>query len=226
MADPVTHNVYDIYVAGDTGFLKGTTTDFNHVFVSRSTDRGVSWTANLVFTAPTGTALENDFPALAVDPTNGKLYAVWSDAHHVFFSTSSNQGVTWSSAVVVNIAPAVTAVEPWVAAFNGTVDVVYYGTTASSNDDPSAVWNVYMAQTTNNGASFTQSKASNTSNHTGPICTNGPACASGTRNLLDLFQVAIDPQNLRAAIIYTDDTISKTGSGAPLPQAVLAQQQQ
>ncbi len=123
----------------------------------------------------------------------------------------------------MNLAPATTALFPWVAAYNGTVDVVYYGTPAPSND-ASAVWNTYLAQTSNDGASFAQSKVSNTSNHTGVICTNGTGCASGTRNLLDLFEVAINPQNGRAAIIYTDDTITKTSSGAPLPQIVLAQQ--
>jgi hypothetical protein len=225
VADPFTHNVYSIYSAGEPGIQKAKNTDFNHIFVSRSTDLGQSWTANLVYTAPVGTELGNVFPSLAVDPTNGKLYAVWSDGHNTFFSTSSDQGATWSSAAVVNIAPANTAIFTWVAAYGGTVDVVYYGTPASSKDDPAAVWNVYLAQTTNDGASFAQSRVSNTSNHTGVICTEGTGCAAGTRNLLDLFEVAINPQNKRAAIIYTDDTISKTSSGAPLPQVVLARQQ-
>jgi hypothetical protein len=136
---------------------------------------------------------------------------------------SADQGQTWTPAVAVNIAPAITAIFPWIAAHNGTVDLVYYGTTASSKDDTTAVWNVYLAQTTDDGASFQQSRASNTSNHTGVICTNGTGCARGTRNLLDLFKVAIDPQNGKAAIIYTDDT-SKDSAGNPLPQAVLAQQ--
>src|SRR5689334_1034136 len=71
-------------------------------------------------------------PALAADPTNSNLYAVWSDAHHVFFSQSTDQRVTWSAAVTVNASPAVTAIFPWVAAYAGTVDVVYYGTTTSN----------------------------------------------------------------------------------------------
>ena len=104
------------------------------------------------------------------------------------------------------------------------MDVVYYGTSAASKDDSSAVWNVYLAQSTDDGASFTQSLVSNTPNHVGVICTNGTGCASGTRNLLDLFEVAIEPNTGRAGIIYTDDTITTTSSGAPLPQAVLAQQ--
>jgi hypothetical protein len=56
------------------------------------------------------------------------------------------------------------------------------------------------------------------------VCTNGTGCAPGTRNLLDLFEVAIDPQNGRAGIIYTDNTLTADSSGNPLPQIVLAQQ--
>jgi hypothetical protein len=128
-------------------------------------------------------------------------------------------------AVTVNIAPASTAVFPWIAAYGGTVDVVYYATNASSKDDTSAVWNVYLAQTIDDGASFAQSLVRNTPNHVGVVCTNGTGCAPGTRNLLDLFEVAIDPLNGRAGIIYTDDTLMKDSSGAPLPQIVLAQQE-
>jgi hypothetical protein len=57
--------------------------------------------------------------------------------------------------VTVNIGPANTALFPWLAAHGGSLDLVYYATTASSKDDSSAVWNVYMAQTTNDGAAFT-----------------------------------------------------------------------
>jgi len=236
VADPFTHNVYDIYAAGEPSVQKGTTATFNNIFVSRSTDRGKTWTASLVHHAPLFTALNNVFPALAVDPTNGKLYASWSDAHTVFFSTSSDQGSHWTPAVAVNIAPASTALFPWVAAYNGTVDVVYYGTTGASKDDPTAVWNTYMAQTTDDGANFVQSKVSNTPNHVGVVCTEGTACAPGTRNLLDLFEVAIDPQNGKAAVIYTDDTLTTSSDPnnsacfpnqqppCPLPQVVLAQQ--
>jgi hypothetical protein len=225
VADPFTHNVYDVYAAGETGFLKGRTFTPNHIYVSRSTDGGKSWTAHLVYQAAPGTSLAAVFPSLAVDPTNGKLYAIWSDAHTVSFSESSDQGSHWSAAVAVNIAPANTAVFPWAAAYNRTVDVVYYGTTASSKDDTSAVWNVYLAQTTNDGASFAQSKVTTTPNHVGVICTEGTGCAPGTRNLLDLFEVAIDPLNGKAGVIYTDDTLTTDSNGNPLPQVVLAQQQ-
>src|SRR5260370_39390768 len=99
---------------------------------------GETWTANVAFTAPPGTSLADIFPALAVDPTNGHLYAVWSDGHTVSFASSTDQGSHWTSAVAVSSAPATTAVLPWVAADNGTVHLVYYGTTAPSHLDSSA----------------------------------------------------------------------------------------
>ena len=83
---------------------------------------------------------------------------------------------------------------------------------------------MYLAQSFDAGGSFAQSRVSQQSNHVGPICTEGTACASGTRNLLDLFEVAINAGG-KAAVIYTDDTITTTSGGSPLPQIVLAYQQ-
>lgn len=234
IADPHTHNVYTVYAAGETGILKAQTFTPNHIIVSRSTDMGKSWTANVAFTAPAGTSLGNIFPELAVDPTNGHLYAVWSDGQHIGFASSTDEGSHWSQAVTVNSAPATTALLPAIAAFGGTVDVAYYGTTAASNLDPSADWHVYFAQLS--GGSFTQNPVNGASNHHGVICTGGTGCGPGTRNLLDLFQLAIDPLNGKAAIIYVDDTLTTSNDPnnfaclpgqavpCPLPQAVLAQQ--
>ena len=234
VADPSTHNVYQIYAAGETGVLKAHTFTPNHIVVSRSSDMGQTWTANVAFTAAPGTNLANLFPALAVDPTNGNLYAVWSDGQTASFASSTDQGSNWTAAVTVNSTPVTTATFPWVAADNGIVDVVYYGTSAASNLDPTADWHVFFAQL--NGGSFTQTQVNATPNHHGVICTDGDACGAGTRNLLDLFQVAIDPQNGRAGIIYTDDRLTTSNDPnnfacspnqsppCPLPQAVLAQQ--
>jgi hypothetical protein len=227
VADPVSHNVYLVYASGEVGILKAKTADYNNVFVSRSTDAGKHWTPVRVFAGPLLSTNAHVFPAVAVDPANGNVYATWSNASgagtNVYFSSSADAGVSWSAPVTVNTAPATTAIFPWVAAQDGTVDVVYYGTTGANASG--AVWNVYLAQTSNNGASFSQNPVNANPNHVGVICTNGTGCAPGTRNLLDLFEVAIDPLNGLAAIVYVDDTLTKDSLGSPLPQTVLAQQQ-
>src|SRR3989454_4797368 len=81
VADPTTHSVFAIYAAGQPSIQKGTSASFHNIFASRSTDKGATWTPTLVFHAPLFTALNNIFPALAVDPANGNLFAAWSDAH-------------------------------------------------------------------------------------------------------------------------------------------------
>src|SRR2546422_641441 len=94
------------------------------------------------------------------------------------------------------------------------------------SDDPAAVWNTYMAQTTDDGSHFVQTTVSAHANHVGVICTFGTGCARGTRNLLDLFEVAINLQSGKAAIIFTDDTLTtytrSDGTVAPLPQVIVA----
>ncbi len=222
VADPFTHNVYVVYAAGEPSVQKGTSADFNNIYVSRSTDGVRTWTAKRVFRAPLFTRLNNIFPALGVDPSNGALYAAWSDTDSIFVSKSTDQGMTWSPAQAVSSAPVNTALMPWVAAKAGVVDVVFYGTSATSKDDPGAVWNVYLAKSTNGGISYSQSLVSPTSNHVGPVCTNGSACPAD-RELLDLFEVAIAPSG-KAGIIYTDTTLTTTSTGAKLPQIVLAQE--
>jgi len=233
-ADPFTHNVYDIYAAGETGILKAKTFTPNHIIVSRSTNMGKSWTANVVFAAAPGQSLANIFPAMAVDPVNGNLYAVWSDGQTVSLASSTDQGTTWSDPIQVSSAPVKTAIFPWVAAYNGVVDVAYYGAAASSNLDPGASWFVYFAQLS--GGAFTQTQVNAATNHVGVVCTGGDTCGPGTRNLLDLFKLAIDPVSGKADIIYTDDTLTMSSDPSnfacfpnqappcPLPQAVLAQQ--
>lgn len=224
VADSFTHNVYDVYAAGAGGLQKAKTANFNNIYVSVSTDLGKSWTPHLVFSAPVNQPLNNIFPVLAVDPLSGSLFASWSDLHNVFVSKSTDQGASWSSPLAVASSPVNTALIPWVAVRGNTVDAVYYGTDASTNLDPSAVWNVYLSQSTNGGLSFTQSLVSNHSNHVGVVCTGGISCRPGTRNLLDLFQIAIDPLNGLAGVIYTDDTLTTQNNGSPLPQVVVAYQ--
>src|SRR5262249_4048821 len=151
----------------EAGILKAKTTDFNNIFVSHSTDGGKHWTPVRVFAGPLLSTNANVFPAVAVGGTNRNVYSTRANKRsagtNVFLSHSADAGTSWSAPVIVNVAPANTAVFPWVAAHSGTVDVVYYGTTTTNTTD--AVWNVYLAQTTDNGTSFTQSVVTNKPNH-------------------------------------------------------------
>ena len=211
IADPHTHNVYEIYDSGIAGPLKTGSINRNNIYVSRSTDTGRNWESVLVYSAPDGTNLDNALPALTVDPDNGVVFATWSDTRDVFFSESLDEGSTWSAAEAVNVYPATTAIFPWVAARNGVLDLVYYGTNSSSNMDSSGIWNVYLAQSSSSGTGFVQSIVTNSPNHIGPICGRGGSCPFGSRNLLDLFQVAIDPENGLAVIVYADDAVPNSG---------------
>jgi hypothetical protein len=223
VADPHTGNVYQPFTAGEASVQKGTSADFNNVYVSRSTDGGQTWTATLVYHAPRFTNLANFWPALAVDPTNGVLYAAWTDRHGVQVSYSTDQGAHWSTPMTVS--SVATTVMPWVAALNGKVDVVYYGSTAASTDDPTAVWNTYDSQL--NGGVWSTGLVSNTPNRVGRVCLQGSACTAD-RELLDLFEVAEDPASGKAAVIYTDTTIDTwtfDGTTRQLPEIVLAYEQ-
>lgn len=224
VADPGTGALYQVYAAGEPQ-TKATSTNFNNIFVSRSTDSGMHWTSTLVFHAPPFTGLNNIFPALAVDPVAHVVYAAWTDQHGINVAQSADGGVSWSAPVTVSTIK--TTVMPWVAARNGKVDVVYYGSTAASPGDTSAVWNVYDSQFS--GGAWTVKKVSNTPNRVGAICLAGSACPNNTnRELLDLFQVAEDPLTGKAAIIYTDSTIDTwtlNGVTKELPEIVLAFEQ-
>ena len=222
VADPGTGVVYDSYAAGEPQ-TKAKSGNYNNIYVSRSADGGKHWTSTLVFHAPPFTRLNNIFPALAVDPVTHAVYTAWTDQHGIAVSQSSDGGLTWSPAVTVSSIQ--TTVMPWVAARNGKVDVVYYGSTAASVNDTAAVWNVYDSQFTNGAWAVKQ--VSNTPNRVGAVCLEGSACASN-RELLDLFEVAEDPLSGKAAVVYTDSTIdtwTANGVTQELPEIVLAFEQ-
>jgi hypothetical protein len=220
VADPTTGDVYVAYMSGEEQ-TKGFSSAYNNIYVARSTDGGATYTQKLVYHAPPLTDLANFWPAIAVDAKTGVVWVAWTDRHGVYVSSSSNHGSTWSSPLKVSSAQ--TTVMPWVAARGGKVDVVYYGSSAASTDDPTAVWNTYDSQL--NGIGWTVKQVSNTPNRVGVVCLNGSACTAN-RELLDLFEVAEDPISGKAAVIYTDTTMNTwTGSDGvthQLPEIVLA----
>ena len=207
VADARTHAVYVLFSSGSAS---NKSKDFTHnkLYVASSSDLGQHWTANLVYQAPAGTSFGNPFPGgLALDPVTGAVHVAVSDGRTAYFFSSTDGARTWSPPSFLNVAPVRSALFPNVAAYGGTVDVSYYGTPASDHNDPNAVWNVYLAKSTDGGAHFAQTAVTATPNRVGPVCVEGSACFGGYRTLAEVQEVAIDPQSRRAAIAYATDTI-------------------
>src|SRR2546427_968724 len=143
VADPKTGYVYDVFAGGEQQ-SKCCSANYNNIYVSRSTDGGKHYDGVLVHHEPIFTALQNIFPSLAVDGVTGDVYATWSDGSGIWVSKSTDHGLTWSSEKNVSTTP--TSVTPWVAAYNGTVDVGWYRESGSNNLSPSATRNVSAAK--------------------------------------------------------------------------------
>jgi hypothetical protein len=233
VADPFNANiVYQPFASGQASVQKGTSSAFNNIYVARSTNGGNTWTTTLLFHEPLFTDLANFWPAAAVDAANGHVYVTFTDRSTVWLSSSNDLGEHWNT-MALSGTPA-TTVMPWVAAWSDKVDVVYYGTSPAAADvggtlgDASTVWNTYDTQFS--GGSWHTELVSNTPNRVGPVCLNGSGCANNTnRELLDLFEVAEDPANGKAAVIYTETTtdtwVGSDGVTHELPEIVLAYEQ-
>ncbi|MDD5542571.1 MAG: PPC domain-containing protein, partial [Acidobacteriia bacterium] len=149
---------------------------------------------------------------------DGTVYGLWSNDQNVYLSYSLDHGRTWSNKIQVNNPNFVvndrfgnpqtvkTNIFPWMEAGSaGRVDIVWFGTTESTNDD-NADWNVFFAQSLNANTSsptFRQVKASDHFIHAGNI-SEGGLTGTANRNLADYFQVALDPQG-GAFISFSDD---------------------
>jgi hypothetical protein len=231
VADPFNANiVYQPFASGEASVQKGSSSTFNNIYVARSTNGGNSWTVTLLFHKPLFTDLANFWPAAAVDGANGDVYVAFTDRSTLWLASSSDLGQNWTTTALPGT-PA-TVVMPWVAALNGKVDVVYYGTTPAAANvggvlgNSNTVWNTYDTQ--RSGGVWNTGLVSNTPNRIGRVCLNGSACTAD-RELLDLFEVAEDPATGKAAVIYTETTTDTwTGSDGvthELPEIVLAYEQ-
>ena len=150
------------------------------------TDGGQTWGLKQVFAAPGGTDLANIFPIVAVDKASN-VYVTFSNGTNIFMAASTNAGASWTTPVRVNNGAATkTAIAAWVSGGGaGGVDIAWWGTSAADANSVTAQWQVFVAQSRNATAAvptFTQTSATPVM-HVGPICNQGLACASGTRNL-------------------------------------------
>jgi len=123
------------------------------VWVSSSTNAGVSWSAPIQLDARSGQA---DEPQIAA--WGNYVYATW-DRTGAWFDVSSNNGASWSPPVNLNpgsrTVPAGLVREPWIAASGTNVYVSWndnsgYGTTLGAIYDP------YVMVSNNNGQTWNQ----------------------------------------------------------------------
>lgn len=212
--------------------------DHDDVVVSRIV-KGASQLGSAVFASTLAAQDRPDtfdsFTVAAVDRA-GNVYVVWSERHHAVQATttmlavSTDHGATWRGPFQVNHDPRTTTY-PWIVAGDaGRIDIVYYGTKEKGPSpeelSDKAKWRVYMAQSLNaldKKPTFKEGDATGDI-HQGSICTSGTGCASGTRDLLDFFQVDVDAQGY-ANIAYTDN-LNTPPEGADAHQEWIAFVQQ
>jgi hypothetical protein len=227
--DPASHVVYQILdgiaSAGEAGCGFAGTCKYHAVWMGVSTDGGRTFTDYPVYVGPSNAvSFNHQFPNVTVDRA-GTVYALFSDDRDVYYAFSTDRGRTWSAPILVNGAPAQTAIFPWaVAGDPGKLDVVYYGTsyrdTSRTPDTfPSSVeWYAYFAQNlraTDPHSRFTQVRATGLV-HMGAVCEGGVSC-SGNRDLYDDFGVAASPTTGLASIAYTEDQYTTGADDGPPP---------
>ncbi len=146
------------------GQAKGTI----NLYVTKSTDGGITWTTHLVDVSEApppcgcpGYAYWSGQMALAVDARD-RVYVAWNanrvkyGVQRLYFARSSNGGATWSTAQDVSLAPTGSNnVFPAIAATgDGDVRIAWMDDRNgfdTGNDDPNARWNVYYRTSTDRG---------------------------------------------------------------------------
>lgn len=223
--DPQTGQVYVQWITADPaanaqGCNVTQIQNFHTVWTSRSDNGGLNWDAHLVYDGLSSENTDDIFATLAVDDSgvpnkSGNVYSVFADnklAPHQFdiwFSHSSDNGVTWAQPVKVN-GDKGTHFFPWIAAGStGRVDFIWLNTPDFTPSDAAlSPWSVTFAQTTNGNSatpSFNQTSTSSSVMHVGGICTNGIFCTlnGGNRDLADSISIAID-RGGSAGLVWTD----------------------
>ena len=182
-----------------------------------STNNGLTWTVRKV----PGSTSGNSDPSVGI-ASNGTVYfgLVGADGH-ARVAVSHNKGANWSALQDVGASfgiqnaafPAVVAGDPNRAAF------AFLGTPASGNGTSSdasftGVWHLYIATTTNGGASWTTVDATpGDPVQRGSICLDGTTCGS-SRNLLDFMDATVDAQG-RVLVGFADGCVGLCVSGPP-----------
>jgi hypothetical protein len=221
--DPVNRNLY--YACNEGNHVRMT---IGHVAPGQRT--GIAFHNVTLPDSPGGGGPGHLFPAVAVDKA-GNVYAAWIDANdsNVYYSSSTDQGATWTAPVQVNSAPAVTNEFIWAqGGAAGTVALAWLGTDTAGQpdtfpnwaDDPvgatSVKWYGYAGVITKaNTASATiaQQRFTEKPMHYGQICNQGIGCtvSGGDRTMADYMGFNLDKSGA-IRIVYNDTTSQHHGA--------------
>jgi hypothetical protein len=190
---------------------------------------GIAFRNVLAPPSPGGGPVGDIFPAVATDSA-GNVYAAWVDEgdHNVYYSSSGDQGRTWTPPIRVNSGPAVTNVWVWAHAGEpGSLALAWYGTdqVGGPNDFPNwssdpqgatgVKWLGYVAAITkanSKGPTIAQQPFTEKPMHYGQICTGGIGCTTGgDRTMADYFAVSLDNDGA-LRFVYNDTTSEHHGA--------------
>jgi hypothetical protein len=207
---------------------------FHTVWIAWSDDGGTTWTDQLVFDGGIGHDASALFADLTLDNQGNPYVAFGDDLTHQVGQTTGNWNMsvmgsqpdptgnpTWSGPFQANTPATQTNLFPAIAAGSpGQVDVGFIGSASQTptlpygkpqpGGDPSALWNVYMAQTLNLFASpapaWAVVQVTPSPMHQGDVCTLGIFCVdpNSNRDLLDFIDLSIGTDG-RAHEVYTND---------------------
>ena len=221
--DPVTRNLY--YPCAEGSRMRVT---IGHVAPGQRT--GIAFRNVLVPSSPGGGDVDQLFPVLATDSA-GNVYAVWVDGadHNVYYSSSTDQGSTWTPPIRVNTGPAVTNLFVWTHAGEpGSLAVAWLGTdqVGDPNEFPSWFndpqgstaykWFGYVAsitKATSKAPTIAQQPFTEKPMYYGQVCTGGIGCSAtgGDRTMADYFSVNLDG-NGALRFVYNDVTSQHHGA--------------
>ncbi|MEA3165192.1 MAG: hypothetical protein QOJ26_36, partial [Thermoplasmata archaeon] len=183
--------------------------DYNGVAVGTSSDLGLTWTWRRI--AEGGGRCEGIDPGIWA--AGDTLYAAWEDLSagtgHVWWSKSSDRGVTWAERQAIPTGALGSFVFTDAAASDTRLAVAFIATADTSIGPTQAPgwsqWHPYLASLdlAAPDAAWTVERLQDDPVQVGPICMDGPKCLDGARNLLDFIDVQIGPDG-RAAVAYAD----------------------
>ncbi|MFA5862756.1 MAG: sialidase family protein [Candidatus Thermoplasmatota archaeon] len=181
-----------------------------YMAVGVSNDYGATF--NMVKVDTEKDACTDPDPGFGVD-SNNTLYMAYHRAHDIKYAYSTDHGQTWSKPASVSPPSLRSFVHvDAVAGDQGKLAIVYRASSDTSNGpdlaDGWAAWHMFVAFV--EGADGPSPKVTTSivnspedPTQRGAVCTQGVACAGGSRNLLDFVDIAVGPDG-RVYTVYAD----------------------